>query len=215
MFYHLDARSSNRYCYVRYPWDYYSKEEQKCPACGRMVQTYKPDYWPPQFSLEGGKRYPDALSYETMFEEKCGMLLSKKALEAFQKEGITGFIAEPVTVIDNPECSASESDSGMPAYYCIYIQGRISLDYQAMHYRKKNYCEACGQYTWSRQKIGESALDASTWDQSDLCKLTDYPNSFICTSMVIEVIRKYRLKGFSKSEETDIFLPLKSKKVCF
>lgn len=214
MFYRLDAYGSNRYCSVTYPWDYYSKQEQQCPACGRMVQTYKPNYWPPKFRLEGGKRYPDCLDYVTMFDEKCGMLLSKKALEAFQREGITGLITEPVTVIDHLKHNQSHSDSGMPEYYCVYIQGRISLDYQTMHYRKKNHCRSCGQYSWSRQKIGESALDVSTWDQSDLCKLTDYPNVFICTSKVIDVIRKYQLKGFSKSEETDIFLPLKSKKVC-
>ena len=208
MFYCLSSYNSGRFCYVTYPWDYYDTKETKCDSCGRTIQNIQLNYWPPRFSLEGAKKYPDLLIVVTPFENKCGMIISEKALQVFQTENISGFFAEPIEVCDNPKNAKSAKSAialDVPNYYYIYINGNISLDYQKMHYRKKNVCNECGQYTWSRQKIGESALDYSTWDQSDICKLTDYPNIFVCTQRVIDAIKQNKLKGFAKASEKDIF----------
>ncbi len=159
--------------------------------------------------LEGGKAYPDYLSVSIPFEDKCGLIVSEKALTAFQNEDITGYKAEPIQIKTDSECSTKA-----PQYYYLYVDGSISLDHNAMHYKKKNFCPECGSYNWSRQKIGESILDSSSWNQFDICKLVDYPNIFICTQKVIDVIKKYNLKGFTKSSESDIFLPLKAEKIC-
>lgn len=214
MFYYLSTHHSGRFGYVTYSLDYYDTEEIKCDACGRTVSSIHLKHWPPVFIMEGGKRYPDCLSVVTPFVDKCGMIVSEKALHVFQTEGISGFVAEPVEVLDNPKNKRSSSYSDMPAYYYIYVNGSISLDYHEMNYRKKNVCCECGEYTWSHQRVGESALDYSTWDQSDICKLIDYPNVFICTQKVVDVIKRNNLKGFSKATEKDIFLPLKSQKIC-
>ena len=204
MLYGLLAYHSNRLGYLTYPWDYYDAKETVCSSCGRSVNSHQLQYWPPHFSLEEGKRYPDCLDVVVPFQDKCGMILSEKALCTFQMADIRGFDYEPVRVSNAPD---------MPNYYYIYVRGSISLDYKSMHYRKKNVCPECGQYTWSRQKIGESALDYASWDGSDICKLAEYPNKFVCTEKVIDVIKKNHLKGFARTSEQDIFRTLKAEKL--
>ena len=214
MLYGLFPYCTNRLSYLRCSMDFYDKKETKCDTCGRTVTDIQLKYWPPKFVLNGGKRYPDWLHFVSPFDDKCGMILSEKALYAFQSEKVSGFVAEPVTIADNPKNTKNESLTNIPDYYYVYVKGSISLDYQKMHYRKKNVCCDCGQYTWSRQKIGESVLDYSTWDRSDICKLIDYPNCFVCTQKVIDVIKKYGLKGFSMLAEQDLFRILKARKIC-
>ena len=212
MFYCLSSHPSNRYKYALMDYSFFRINTCQCKTCGREVKQCQLEYWPPKMILEGGKRYPDCLSVSIPFDDKCGLIVSEKALEAFKTENISGYIAEPIEIIDdkaNDEVAAEK-----PQYYYLYVNGIISLDYGAMHYKKKNYCSDCGSYNWSRQKIGESVLDHSSWNQCDICKLIDYPNIFICTQKVIDVIKKHNLKGFVKGKESDVFLPLKAEKVC-
>lgn len=214
MLYSLSTYNSSKLGYLIYSWDYYDKIETKCKTCGRVKTDISIKYWPPKFALEGGAEYPDLLSFVTPFADKCGVILSEKALKAFQSAEISGFHTNLIEVLDNPKNLKKEFPPHMPIYYYCCVTGNIALDYTTMHYRKKNMCPECGQYTWSRQRIGESALDLSTWDQSDLCKLTDYPNVYICTQRVVDVVKQNNLKGFSIASEKDIFLPLKHKKIC-
>ena len=214
MLYGLLPYVSNRYSYATYSYDFYDNKEIICNTCARTKNIIQLRYWPPKITLEGGKRYPDCLYITSPFEDKCGMVLSDRALAAFRKENITGFVSEPITILDNIKNNQDQLLSSMPQYHYIYIKGKISLDYQKMHYRKKNICNECGEYTWSRIKIGESVIDYSTWDKSDLCKLEDYPNYFLCTQRVIDVIKKYKLKGFAKVSERDLFRTLKAEKIC-
>ena len=212
MFYCLSSHPSNLYKYVLMDYGFYRINNCRCNTCGREVKQCQLEYWPPKMILEGGKRYPDHLSVSIPFEDKCGLIVSEKALEAFDKENITGYLAEQIDIKDDR--AHSDNSTEIPKYYYLYVNGSISLDYSAMHYKKKNYCSDCGSYNWSRQKIGESILDHSSWNQCDICKLVDYPNLFICTQKAIDVIKKYNLKGFVKAAESDIFLPLKSEKIC-
>lgn len=213
MLYSFDINNSCKYGYLTYTLDYYDIKDTKCETCGRTKQNIYLKYWPPKMTLEGGKKYPDFLNIVTPFVDRCGIVISERAFKAFQLEKISGFFAEPITVFDNPKNVKVESSVQIPNYYYCYVTGNISLDYLAMHYRKKNVCSECGQYTWSRQKIGESSLDYSTWDKSDICKLTDYPNVFICTQRVVDVIKRNKLKGVAIASEKDIFLPLKHQKI--
>ena len=214
MLYGFDINNSCKYGYLTYPLDYYDIKKAECETCGRTKQDVYLKYWPPKFALEGGKKHPDFLNVVTPFVDKCGMLISEKALKTFQSENISGFFAEPITVLDNPKNLKAEGSAQIPSYYYCYITGNISLDYLTMHYRKKNICLECGQYTWSRQKIGESALDYSTWDGSDICKLTDYPNKFVCTQRVVDVIKQNKLKGGALRSDKDLFLALKYQRIC-
>ena len=214
MLYCLSQYASNRFKYIIMKHDFTESEKWVCDSCGRNVTSMRMKYWPPDLFLEGGKRYPDYFTIPMPFEDKCGMIVSEKALLAFQKEGVTGFESAPIKINDTDKRGRIIESPDMPKYYYLFVKGTISLDLKAMHYRKKNVCPACGSYTWSRQKIGDAALDYASWDQSDICKLTDYPNTFICTQKVIDVIKKNNLKGFYKNTEQDIFRPLRSEKIC-
>lgn len=214
MLYSIEFNSSCKYGYLTYPRNYYYDEEDKCETCGRIKHNIILRYWPPKLSLEGGKKYPDFLRISTPFVNKCGMIISERTLRAFQTEGITGFFTEQIEILDNPKNAKSQMLSEFPNYYYCYVTGKISLDYLAMHYRKKNICSECGQYSWSREKIGQSVLDYTTWDNSDICKLTDYPNMFVCSQKVIDVIKHNNLKGAMIASDKDIFLTLKHLKIC-
>ena len=209
MLYCISDHPSNRYQYVVMDHDYYTQSSASCDVCGRTVQSCQLVYWPPRMRLEGGKRFPDCLSVSVPFADKCGLIVSERALAVFQKEGITGFEAAPIEFHDT-----GTKPDGVPQYYYLSVKGTVSLDYGAMHYRKKNVCPACGGFHWSRQKVGVSVLDEASWDQCDLCKLADYPNIVLCTQKVIDVIRANSLKGFTKRADTEIFLPLKAVKIC-
>ena len=204
--YCISSHPSNRYKYAVMDYDYYKAEGFICNRCGRDAQKLQLLHWPPVIRLEGGKRYPDHLSISVPFGDRCGFIVSEKALSVFQNEQLSGFEAEPIGI--------TGSDSDLPKYYFLTVTGTISLDYNAMHYRKKNVCPECGSFRWSRQKVGESVLDHSTWSQSDFCKLVDYPNLFLCTQKVVDAIRSNNLKGFTMRMESEIFLPLKSVKIC-
>lgn len=202
--YCISGYVSNRYRYVVLDHDFYQKNEFVCRTCGRTVVSCELQSWPPRMRLEGGSRYPDLLTVSVPFPEKCGMIVSERALSAFRQEGITGFETYPVDF----------ADPIAPGYFFLTVTGSVSLNHQAMHLRKKHVCADCGSFSWSRQKIGESVLDSASWDGSDLCKLTDYPNIFLCTSRVVDVIRGNNLKGFTVRSESEIFQPLKAVKIC-
>ena len=205
MFYCISGQPSNRYKYVVLDHGYYEIERFDCGDCGRTSQKCRLAYWPPRMRLEGGKRDPDFLSVSVPFEDKCGIIVSRKVLDAFLDENISGFQAAPINI---------ELDEEMPQYFYLTVTGRISLDYAAMRYRKKNDCPVCGSFVWSRQKIGESVLDHGSWDGADLCCLLDFPNLILCTQRVIDLIRAYQFKGACMRSESEVFLPLKDQKIC-
>ena len=204
MLYCLSGHTSNQYKYAVMDYDYYTAEGFVCGSCGREAQKLQLLSWPPGIRLEWGKRYPDHLSVSIPFEERCGFIVSEKALAVFQKAQLTGFEAAPLEI--------AGADS--PRYYFLTVIGSVSLDYGAMHYRKQNVCPECGSFRWSRQKIGISVLDQESWDGADFCKLVDYPNYFLCTQKVVDVIKREKLKGFMMRQESEIFMPLKDVKIC-
>ena len=210
MFYAISGQASNRYKYVVLDHGYYEIERLECSDCGRTYQKCQMVYWPPEMRLEGGKRYPDFLSVSVPFEDKCGIIVSSKVLDAFLNERITGFQAIPIDI----EVDHIIEYEKVPQYFYLLVSGRISLDYTAMRYRKKNHCTVCGSYVWSRQNVGESALDHGSWDGADLCCLTDFPNFVICTQRVINLVRAYKFKGACMRSSSELFMPLKAVKIC-
>ncbi len=210
MFYCISSHPSNRYKYVVLDHGYYEIDRFECDDCGRTSQKCRLAYWPPKMRLEGGNRYPDFLSVSVPFEDKCGIIVSRKVLDAFLNENITGFLATPIDI----EVDRSFKYEEVPQYFYLTVTGRISLDYAAMRYRKRNFCPVCGSYVWSRQKVGESVLDHGSWDGADLCSLMDFPNLFLCTQRVIDLVKGYKFKGACMRSESEVFLPLKAVKIC-
>lgn len=195
MLYRMDHLGTGIYRYAYKDHSFSGWERHACPACGRAVS--RPVYTGPQriLALEGGKKYPDLLQF-------CGagdalVVLSERALTAFLEEGILGAVEyRPVAVVRSEACSHPVDDA--PGYYEIDIAGTVDLDYAAMsNLRKKRVCPACGQFEWSRQRLGKRIPDLQTWSGHDLCRLAGLPGIVFCSEKVKGVIRKYQLTNFS------------------
>ena len=196
MLYWLKHGSYNKYKYAYKDMTLLGYTQSICPQCNRSIGT-------PQFTtethhliLEGNGTYPDYLQF-------CGagkqmFLVTEQTLNTFETNRITGYTSyQPVIT----ETIQQNSNLGrIPTYYCLNISGRIDLDFDAMHIRKRRMCPRCGQFEWSRMKLDPVVLDLSTWNNADLCLVDSIPGYRVCTEKMKRIIQKNRLSGFSFCE---------------
>lgn len=167
-----------------------------CTKCGRSIVSPQYIETPPHLILEGGRQFPDFLQF-------CGagnrlFVVSEKALSLFEKSKVTGFSSSERCLI---ECiSTNRVFHAVPVYYSLEINGRVDLDLIAMHLKKKNKCDACSQFTWSRTRIDPLIIDLNTWDGSDICLLDSIPGLKLCSEKVVDIVKTNRLTGFSLSK---------------
>jgi len=186
-----DAQRKFRYAYKNVSFIGYDRSI--CPQCSRQVATpqYKADA--PHLILEGGRAYPDFLQF-------CGAgdrlyLVSEKALNLYEKNGITGYSGYRLVTIEHVQ--QHNNGPHHPEYYCLDITGRIDLDIAAMHIKKKKTCSLCKQYEWSRARLEPIFLDRTTWDGSDLCLVNSIPGFKVCSESLKELTQSQKLTGFS------------------
>lgn len=187
-------------------------EKKEC-SCGRMHICYHEDTSNPfTLVIETHARYPDFLKCYGVGLSIFTCAVSEKVVEAFSETGITGYSATPILIVREQDGKLKEIDDA-PQYYKLNICGNIDLDYEKMHLKRKHVCKECGQYTFSRQKLGISYLDLSSWSGHDLCRLNTFPAIIICSEKVIATIKKYKLKGASMLESRYLFEPQYSKNI--
>lgn len=192
MLYWLNNDDSSKFQYAYKDSTLLRYETADCPVCGRRISTpyYSDDV--PNLLLEGGRQYPDYLSF-------CGagrqmFLLSEKALEIFEKCNVSGYAG--YQLIETNDFTTKDKRFCCK-YYSLNITGRVDLDMAMMHIKKKRLCAECNQFTWSRTRLQPYFLDQNSWDGSDLCLLTSIPGYKLCTSRVKDIIERFRLTGFS------------------
>lgn len=192
MLYWLRHDDSSKFRYAFEDVTLLRYDSADCPNCGRRISTpcYSDDV--PKLLLEGGRQYPDYLSF-------CGagrqmFLLSENAMEIFEKTNISGF--DGYQLIETNDFAVKEQKMNIK-YYSLNISGRVDLDMAMMHLKKKHFCDACKQFTWSRTRLQPYILDQNSWDGSDLCLLSSMPGYKLCSSYVKDVIEKFHLTGFS------------------
>ena len=200
MFYELLGSGSGRYKYFNGETTFLGYEKKFCSVCGRTVDVPKYIAETPQIQLDGGKKYPDYIHAYTR-----GVLLSKRAVEAFTEAGVTGIEYTPV-IIEN-----AEDDT--PEYVWLKPQGVIDIDYKASHIKKKNFCSECGGFELNRLRPCPVEMDISAWNGLDVCRLGLYPHRLIVTEKVLAAAKKAKLKGIEYAEENDILYALKTKKL--
>lgn len=174
----------------RYAWKDTSVAGLKtglCEVCGRTISAW--DFRGGHCYLtEGGPRYPDRLPFTGAGGSP--FLLSQRAAQAFADQGITGLgTMEPV-----------ELPEDAPPYVLAEICGRIGLDLEKMHLKRKKLCQVCGSFQWSRRRLDPLILDAEHWDGSDICRVADIPGQIICSERVVKLVKAQRLRGFSFEE---------------
>lgn len=164
-----------------------------CPNCGREVVS--PTYIgnAPHLILEGGRKFPDFLQF-------CGAgnrltIVSENALNIFERESVSGYDEYLNCQIE--VASTFKDVNNVPNYYSLNVSGSVDLDLQAMHLRRKKVCSSCGQFEWSRTRIGVYIVDEKTWDSSDICFLKSMPGIKLCSSKFVEIVNSNNLAGFS------------------
>ncbi len=193
-FYYLSTKGTDRFRYACKDLTFVRLEGPVCSCCGRNINhpVYAQDIH--HFLLDGGKRYPDWLDF-------CGVggrliLLSQSAVEAFQKEGITGLADRGPVKVSRMFRREIIPLTDAPDYRLVDFTGRIDFDLPAMCLKKKHRCAQCGQFNWNRQRLYPVVMDRSTWDGSDLCSQVSIPGFKYCTQAVVDVIKKHKLTNF-------------------
>lgn len=202
MFYKLTSDSSNKNKSIYKDATFQGYDTEICSCCGRIIHKAKYSSSIPLLVLQGGTKNPDYLQFCSCSPR--GWFVSERTIDIFLNNSITGFKYTPVNILKN------DSDLVTLKYFLFTADGIIDVDYKAMHLKKKNLCLCCSQYELSRQRLGEAFLDESTWNGYDINSLGLFPNYLIVTERVVELIKKYKLTGFSINEQKNIFLPLKA-----
>ena len=186
-FYKLESYDERSFCYAYEDSSVKGIQKSDCDVCGRTVSSWRFE-GPHKLLLEGKQIYPDRLLF-------CGaggpmLILSEHAVDTLQEKGITGMEAwQPI--------AATYNDQEAPPYLLIQTCGTIALDYKRMGLKKKKVCNACGSFEWNRQRLSPLFLDESTWDGSDLCRVSDIPGYLICSERFVQTVKETRLTGFS------------------
>lgn len=208
------VRTSEHDKWVYSSRDLSSMQPKEC-VCGRLIyddllvctQTVS-------FVVEEDGQYPDFLLCGGTGLSVFAFVVSERVLDAFQNEGISGYTSIPIRIVREIN-SETKSIFGSPRFALLNISGRIDLDYEKMHIKKKHLCKECGQFNLSRQKIGTSYIDEASWNGQDVCRLNTFPAMIICTQKVIDTIRKYRLLGSYILDEKHIFMPQYAQELIF
>lgn len=164
--------------------------QRPCSACGRTLSEWT-FAGPHRLILEGGPGYPDRLEFTGAGGPL--FLLSGRAAAVFAENGITG-ITDTAPV--RTEREDGDLPEAAPGYLLTRIGGRIDLDLLKMCLKKKRRCPVCGGFEWNRQRFHPLYLDKSTWDGSDICRVTSIPGYVVCTAGVVELIKTQKLRGF-------------------
>lgn len=204
MFFGLFPNLRGKYKYAYNDLSFDTKEEKVCPACGRSyaVSSFRDE--PKNFVLDGGKTYPDFLSYTGPCGDFIPFIVSERTLKLFEENGVSGFVNLGKVICSVKRCSAYISDEQAPDYYLLDFLGTIDFDFKEMHLKKKGQCSACGLFEWSRLRFGNVILDRRSWNGMDFCRLASIPNVIVCTDKVESIVRKNKLGGLVFQQEQDI-----------
>ena len=205
MLYKLKASNSSYWTYAY--TDLSSKiKTNRCDACGRSWIEYEltQSDQPITFVIENHARFADVLNCCGGYFASEGFIISQKALDCFIKEEVTGFSHTPVRILREINKGQYEAVDDA-VYYLLDISGRIDVDYEKMHLRKKHVCQSCKHFDLPRQKLGISYLDYLSWNGCDINRLVLFPGHVLCTDKVLDIIRDNRLKGFEACTDNNIF----------
>lgn len=204
MFFRVFSDLGGKYKYACNDLSFDKREEIVCAVCGRSyaVSTFHGEC--KNFVLDGGKKYPDFLSYTGPSGDLIPFIVSARALKLFEENGVSGFVNMGKVISSVKNRSAYIPDEQAPDYYLMDFLGTIDFDFKEMHLKKKRTCCKCGRFEWSRSRFGNVVLDRSSWNGMDICRLASIPNVIICTEKVETLVRKNKLMGLIFLQEQSI-----------
>ena len=154
----------------------------ECPVCHR--DTKGSNVFDFVVTLSKGRVLPDMLCFAPA---PWFIVMSENAIDAFRKEGITGFVTHKLTIVD-----AKQNPMDDLNYYILEITGYANIDYDRMGSKVIEYCKCCNYREIEEWKniYEETWLVEDSWDGSDLFAFN------LCTRKVLQVVYKEKLTGF-------------------
>ena len=194
--------SEKKFCYAQRNLAFNGYHYEKCQNCGRSIAKLVPTKQMDEFVVEGGMQYPDFLDYRGA---GINFLVSNRVLQAFIKNGITGY-TQAVKVPIRREHDRPHDNQGV-YYNLLDVVGRVDFDLKTMGLKRKNICPFCEQFDWSRQRLSiiKTVLDMNTWDKSDLCRISSFPGFVVCSEKLKSIIDDYSFSGVVFQNEDRIF----------
>ena len=200
--YHLFITSSNRYCYARTMVGA-SHTFDTCAECGRKNIRFLPISEQAFLWIEGGKRFPDFLSFGDVGQY---LFVSPAVISVFETNAVSGYHVEKSLPVYRESHGEMQKIDDIQ-YYSLNVTGQVDFDLKAMHLKKKHLCKSCGNFDWSIQRLSivDAKLDLNTWDQSDLCRVSSLPGSLVCSEKTADLIHQNKLSGVYIQDEKDMF----------
>lgn len=178
--YQLSTDMANKYAYLKKLLKGNVYLRKTCPYCGNDSEWDDSIYENLVFEVSGNKIFPDKIIYGG---HPGLLIISQKALMAFESEGVTGYSPFPVTLCQKGETLEVQ-------YYVLKVEGKAEFNYKKMGCKPKFYCKECNYAELDRTNFDRTYIKDGSWDGSDLF-LTD-----MCTERVLDIIKKYKLTGF-------------------
>lgn len=200
--YNLFITSTNRYCYARTmlgaPHTF-----AICTECGRKNIHFLPISEQASLLIEGGKRFPDFLSFGDVGQY---FLVSDTVVSVFEANAVSGYYVEKALPVYREVRGELQKVDDIQ-YFLLKVIGKVDFDLKAMHLKKKCVCKSCGRFDWSIQKLSivDTKLDMNTWDQCDICRVSSSPGFIVCSEKVANLINQKKLTGVYIQNEKDIF----------
>lgn len=184
---------NNRYVYTKRT--IYSNPIPRCSKCNQLIKNQL-IY---DFSIMLNKDEPISDLISSLYSIH---IISHKAYEIFKTEGVRGFKAHKIHILD---CDGNIVDT---TYYSLQYTGLISINYDEMGITCKK-CNVCGMEYIVNQEFTYETLcfDETTWDGSDIC-VGGY-----CTSKVVDIVKENELTGFMFKPAEDSWNSLKKSEI--
>lgn len=193
----MSTAESNGWAYAS---KIYAKSEEviiDCEKCGARGRYPEKEF---DIDIEGGEKYPDILL--------CGsyplLIVSKKVVEDWKNEGITGFSFYPVGI--NSVSSESLRKVTPPSYFHIVVQGKSKLNLVKMEVDIVEKCPSCGKIKFNKPiwDIDKFYIDETTWDGLDLFVSDLFPTMILVTTNVVQSACKNKHTNFEfiKAEDS-------------
>lgn len=180
--YKLSCDPSRKYKYLKSIIGGNLYDKKSCPFCGKY--TVISSYENLLFEISSGKVFPDNIMYGGY---PGPLFISQKALEAFEKEAVTGYNAFPISIYEKREQVNYQ-------YYVLEVYGNAVYNYKKMGCKPDFYCEKCGCVKLKKTSFENTYIKEGSWDGSDLFLENK------CTDRVVGVIKKYKSTGFMATD---------------
>lgn len=193
---------SRYYCYA---WTMIGAQHEmiECAKCGRKTLNSFSISDNAFLLIEGGKKLPDFLQFCSV---GLYFFVSSTVVNLFEENNISGYYVEKAIPLFR-EVKGEMKIVDDAQYYSLKVTGQVDFDLKAMHLKKKNLCNSCGQFDWSIQRLSivDTKLDMNTWDQSDICRVSSSPGHIVCSDKVAQLIDQKKLTGVHMQEEKNMF----------